>query len=234
MKTRLDYLIVSDASVKYHKQNGLHDYAAYATYILNLHDKTYVGEADELIDRTIQYAEAYAVYRGIKLLSTLTNPDARIIVVSDNNNVISALGKWTRDGTWNLQDRDYWRKNDGSPVANQDVYRHAMDAEKYFNTPIRYVHIHSHLSSSVTSHKKICREFAEYGVNIDTSTASVLLRLNAMADFMATTLTRNAFEYERKHGLFMELNRVHNDKVYEHENAPMVASRSLEHIIYTK
>lgn len=179
-----DYILFTDGSAIIDKHDKHRTYTAYSVVCLNTVTQKYVTLAGALTSRSIGYAEAWAIYQGLRYANHLRK-DAnlkkiKILVVSDSKLTIDAFTIWIPNKVWDTNDWMHWKKTDGSEVLNQDILRPIANILKNDHLNVRFTHINSHTTKRATDH--IYSKFKADEINISKELIPVFVKMNSLAD----------------------------------------------------
>lgn len=189
---KIDYIVFTDASLVTHRKEK---YASYGVVVLNPNTNKYVTFKAYLGDKSISYSELRAILRGLQYVNNLVNKlhvkHCNIMVVSDSKSTVMNLSEYIYQ--WNKK-TDKWRGYSGKKVKHQEMYKEIYKTYIINNFyDVKFVHIRSHMRESdigdLTDYLK------NNGVTLNDSTTRVFIRMNALADKLATSVTE---EYKRK------------------------------------
>lgn len=197
-----NFIIFTDGSVrKWYdgKEKTPKNCAAYGVVILNVSTMQYTKFGGELNTSSSAYAEAHAIYRGLQYTNgvcTKKDIDPEVLVITDNKLNVDILTNYIKH-SWDLSNWSNWKKADGTPVKNQQTYRHILELIDSGNIMLRIVHMNSHQPLSYVS--TLISKLKTDGVNIDEKTARLFVDMNAMADTVASNITRDIKNSKKKH-----------------------------------
>lgn len=200
---KVDYVIFTDGSVVMDHVTG-RTYSGYAVVILNTKTLQYATMGSAMHDRTVNYCESYAIYRGLDKVLRMRRDRIDVLVVTDSQMSIEAITRYMR-GIWDTSDPKNWKKVDGQPVRNQALYKKIkklIDDNKQMRLHI--IHIKSHKDID-RAWPYMQERFAKHGVNTTEEAAKMFMAMNALADRIAYNKTREERDYERGHGKFYRL-----------------------------
>ena len=180
---KIDYVIFTDASVRKDKVTGK-CFTGYAYVILNVNKNTYITYSNYLTNDSIVFAEAWAIYSGLRYVSKHIK-NSNILVVSDSKLNIDILTNYIPN-KWNMTDK-IWRKSDGKPVKNQKIYQLILKLISNTTNKLKFVHINSHKFQDDSA--EIILKFKKYKVSMNKDTVNVFINMNSIADKLATTIT---------------------------------------------
>ena len=123
----MNYILFTDGSVRRLRTGEC--ISGYGIVVVDTTTKQYTCFGGDIRTTSIVYAEAWAIYRGLHFISKITktrNVKPHVLVVSDSKLNVSILGDLIPN-TWDLSDWDNWKKKDGSPVMNQELYRDIVE-----------------------------------------------------------------------------------------------------------
>ena len=208
MGTPVKYIVFTDASCR--KGEGKRAYCGYGVAVLNVENQSYTTFGGELSPRSIVYCEAWAIYRGLVKVAELVQDDpidepVQVLVVTDSKLNVEILSQYI-PYSWNLTDWNHWKKSDGSPVKNQDLYRVLLTfMNNHPEIHARVTHMNSHLSDKewLKTQKKLCK----YGINVRKETAKIFMKMNAAVDEIAQDITAQMKDDESRGGHYFRLVR---------------------------
>lgn len=188
MKQPIKYIVFTDASCR---RSNSSLYCGYGGVILNTDTNRYASYGGSLGERSTVYCEAWGLLRGLIEISNVIKSSkgkepVGVLLVTDSKLNVQILTEWIPK--WDLSDWMNWRKRDGSLVKNQDLYRRILRVIQ--DTPemkVRITHVNSHLTDK--EWRRIFKKLQDYGINADESTSKTFMRMNALADGIATNIT---------------------------------------------
>lgn len=184
MRFKPDYVLFTDASLR---RDDDKVYTAYAYAALNRRTLKFTVNADEMISSSIVYAEAYAIYQGLKFLNEKVSKGSRVLVVTDSKLNVQIIEEYIPNN-WDTTDWNHWTKKDGTPVKNQKLYRKILKEIKKNDMWVKLIHINSHLDSRDIEYVEFKLEMA--GIKLKRSTIHVFMAMNAVVDEAASDITR--------------------------------------------
>lgn len=182
----VNFILFTDGSVR--RFDG-HSATAYGVVVLDVVTKRYTTFSGTLASDSIVYAEAWAIYRGLQFINkTCSARDEKpsVLVVTDNKLNVSILTDYIPN-QWNLSNWNKWRKKDGSRVKNQEVYQNIVELIMDHDISAKFIHINSHLNTS--EWRVIQAKLKDVGVKLDKDLCKVFVKMNAIADKLATDAT---------------------------------------------
>lgn len=186
----VNFILFTDGSVRRFKDNDKRKtVSAYGVVVLDVLTKRYTTFSGSLGTDSIVYAEAWAIYRGLQFINKsckkrMVKPT--VLVVTDNKLNVSILSDYIPN-LWDLSNWNCWRKRDGSKVKNQEVYQNIMELIIDNDLQVRFTHINSHLSSG--DWKMIQNKLKDSGINLDKELCKIFVKMNNLADNLATGIT---------------------------------------------
>ena len=206
------YIVFTDASMRRGQGTGARSYCGYGVVILNTETRQYTEFGAELGGNTVAFGEAWAIYRGIQKARDLIhdNEETSILVVTDSKLNVQILSVYI-PYVWDTTDENNWKKKDGLPVRNQDVYKrivHMLEDNPHMK--VRITHINSHLSQKEWPRTK--KKLEKYGIIADSKTAQMFMEMNGRADEIAQSITKRMKEEEEKYGCFIRLEPVKKEE----------------------
>jgi len=207
------YIVFTDASMRRSHEKGARSYCGYGVVILNTETRQFTEFGAELGGNTVVFGEAWAIYRGIQKVRDLTKDKepTSVLVVTDSKLNVQILTVYI-PYVWDTSDEDHWKRQDGTPIKNQDVYQRIVDIIN--NNPhlsIRITHINSHLHPSEWPRTQ--KKLEKYGIRANSTTSQMFMEMNGRADEIAQSITKKMKEEEEKYGCFIRLEpRVKEDE----------------------
>jgi len=210
MGTSVKYIVFTDASRRKGRNNR--PYCGYGVAVLNVETKSYITFGGELSPRSVVFCEAWAIYRGLVKVAELAkdNPpkkgeQVQALVVTDSKLNVEILSRYI-PYAWDLSDWNHWKKQDGTPVKNQDLYRTIVTfMEKHPEIHARVTHVNSHLNDEEWLRTK--RKLSRYGVNVRKEAAQMFMSMNAIVDRIAQEITTEMRDREEATGNYLRLIR---------------------------
>ena len=200
MARKPDYIVFTDGSTLY-KRGGIPEASGYGVVVYNCSTREFTQFGGELGDRTINFAELYAIDRAVRFMINLADGERRnVLVLSDSKySVDTYRGRYwsyrrrTVDGIWHTSMR--------SIVANQRLIKDTVHSiESHRNVRFDFVHIYSHLTNG--KYEKIISKLSDRGYSIDKETALAIIDMNDKADNEAGKHSRAV---RRSIGQFIQL-----------------------------
>ena len=202
-----DYLVFPDGSVR---RKGDKLYAGFACVIVNTKTSETIVLSDRLSDHcTIVFSEAWAVYRGLERIAHLIRHQKRskdkinVLVVSDSKLTTDIFNIWIPN-CWNTSDWLCWRKEDGSVVKNQTLYRQILSIIFRNNLKVKFVHINSHTENNTQMRNRIKYKMRSSKIRINNDQLDMFIKLNQIADDAAQKITSEAVRENPKEFIRME------------------------------
>ena len=192
MHMKVNYILFTDGSVRRLRTGEC--ISGYGIVVVDTTTKQYTCFGGDIRTTSIVYAEAWAIYRGLHFISKITktrNVKPHVLLVSDSKLNVSILGDLIPN-TWDLSDWDNWKKKDGTPVLNQELYRDIVELIYDNEMRVRFIHINSHLDDA--AYKTIKKKLQEVDVKLDNDIAKLFVMMNNMADETATSITQERKE----------------------------------------
>lgn len=208
MGTPVKYIVFTDASRR--KGRDGRPYCGYGVAVLNIETQQFIKFGGELSPRSVVFCEAWAIYRGLVKVAEIIkeNPPKKgeqiqILVVTDSKLNVEILSKYI-PYSWDLSDWNRWKKHDGSPVKNQDLYRRIVSfMETHPEIHARVTHMNSHLNDK--EWLRIKKKLSSYGINVRKETAQMFMGMNAIVDRIAQETTAKQRELEESSGYYFRL-----------------------------
>ena len=189
---KVNFILFTDGSVRrFHKDQTV---SAYGVVVLDCTTKRYTKFGGKLHTDSIVFAEAWAVYRGLQYIHTLCKRRSvkpTVLVVTDSKLNVSILTDYIPNH-WDLSDWNHWKKKDGGKVKNQEVYQNILELIVDNGLTVRFMHIKSHLK--MNEWHLIDSKAKTIGVDLKKSICKLFMKMNNLADEMATELTQQQKE----------------------------------------
>ena len=176
------FIVYTDASYK--NKDGV-GYAGYGVAILNTSNMTYCTFGSSIGDKTIAYAELWAIYKGMEKALRFIGHEKKtnILVVTDSKLCVTCL-TYFLPYKWNLTDPNNWKTSNKKPVKNQAVFKMILKLlDSYSNVRVRIAHIHGHTTPKDIP--KLMRDLEKHGIRADADTVDLFRRMNAIVDKIA-------------------------------------------------
>lgn len=206
----IKYIVFTDASRR--KGQSGRAYCGYGVAVLNIKTKQYVTFGGELSARSVVFCEAWAIYQGLVKVAEIIadnkppkGEQVQALVVTDSKLNVEILSRYI-PYSWDLSDWEHWKKQDGTPVKNQDLYRRIVTFMKtHTELHARITHVNSHLTDKEWLRTK--RKLRDYGINVRKETAQMFMGMNAIVDQIAQDTTTTMRDREEREGLYFRLER---------------------------
>lgn len=197
------YIVFTDASHRSDRKG--HDYCGYGVVILNVETRHYMQFGGELGDRTAAFGETWAIYQGVKNAIKFCSKEEKtdILIVTDSKLNVKTMSVFI-PYVWDTSDWHNWKKVDGKPVKNQEIYRRIVELiRRNSHVHVRITHVNSHLTHK--DWRRIQFKLEKYNIMADEETSKMFMDMNAIADEIAKTITANMREEDQLHGPFFKL-----------------------------
>lgn len=181
-KSPYKFIVYTDASFKRKDDEG---FAGYGAAILNTSNMTYCTFGSSIGNKTIAYAELWAIYKGIEKALKFIGHEKKtnILVVTDSKLSVNCL-TYFLPYRWNLTDPDNWKTVNKKPVKNQAIFKAILELlRSYPNAKVRIAHIHGHTTNRDIP--KLTRDLERHGIHADADTVELFRRMNAIVDEIA-------------------------------------------------
>ena len=180
-----EYIIFTDGSTITVNDMFL---TGYGIVILNLKTREYMTRKGDLGNHTIRYAESYAIYKAIAEISRICQDRTdkiKVLVISDSKLDIQVFNQYI-PYVWDTSS-EIWYTVQKRPVKNQEIYKNAMRLiNEHKNIKFKFAHINSHKSKEKWARQQA--QFARYGVSGDKETILGLMKMNSLADKLASSM----------------------------------------------
>lgn len=186
-----DYIIATDGSSRRKPFGG--SFTGYSFMILNYHTQRYITYSGPLGDKSVAFAEAWALYQAIRQLNSTISENGgkksgvKVLAISDSKLLVDSLNIWA-PYSWDKSNYYHWVKRDGSDVRNQDVFRYIFQAMEKYRIRMKLVHINSHVTDNGTR-GYIKHKMEKNKVNLDKRTVNSLIHMNEICDELAQAVT---------------------------------------------
>lgn len=189
-----NFIIFTDGSIRRiidHDQQEEITAGSYGVVVLDTATMRYVEFGGRLKTASAIYAEAWAIYRGLQYVNGLCmrkNRKPKVLLVTDSKINTEVLTKYIRN-SWDISDWKNWKKRDGTPVKNQELYRDIITLIGSNGIETKIVHINSHMTRDRIP--ELQTKLKSYGIATDVRTAELILDMNSRADAVASEITRD-------------------------------------------
>ena len=200
MANGVDYIIFTDGSVL-RKTKHAQTHAGYGVVLYNVATHQYTTFGGELGTRTIAFAEAWAIHKGLAILASLVSKPASILVLSDSKICVLSLTQYIHAWLKSAGKDNVWYTADHHPVQNQVIYKLIQHTIKtHPKLTVQISHINSHLLDK--EHGRIATKLAQAGFHVDEQTAKAIIKMNALADSVATKYSHQLEDAATKNHFF--------------------------------
>lgn len=200
MARKPDYIVFTDGSTLF-KHQGVPMASGYGVVVYNCSTREFTQFGGELGDRTIGFAELYAIDRAVRFMINLANGQKRnVLVLSDSKYSVDIY----RGLYWSYRKRSVngiWRTSMRSIVANQRLIKGTVNSiESHRNVRFDFVHIYAHLTEDQCW--KIISKLSDCNYSIDKETALAIISMNDKVDSEARKHSRAC---RKSFGQFIQL-----------------------------